>query len=69
MLELTGKTSPRTGLEGKFSVYHATAAGILFGKAGEAEFADDVVTRADVVALRSASSQPSTPPSAKRRAT
>jgi len=53
VLELTGKTSPRNGLEGKFSVYHATAAGILFGKAGEAEFADDVVARADVVALRS----------------
>ncbi len=52
VLELTGKTTPRTGLEGKFSVYHATAAGVLFGKAGEAEFADDVVTRADVVALR-----------------
>jgi 2-methylcitrate dehydratase PrpD len=52
VLELTGKTTPRTGLEGKFSVYHATAAGILFGKAGEAEFADGVVTRPDVVALR-----------------
>ena len=52
VLELTGKTTPRTGLEGKFSVYHATAAGILFGKAGEAEFGDDVVTRPDVVALR-----------------
>ena len=27
VLELTGKTAPRTGLEGKFSVYHACAAG------------------------------------------
>ncbi len=52
VLELTGKTAPRTGLEGKFSVYHACAAGVLFGKAGEAEFADDVVTRSDVIALR-----------------
>ena len=52
VLELTGKTAPRTGLEGKFSVYHACAAGILFGKAGEAEFADDVVARSDVIALR-----------------
>ena len=52
VLELTGKTSPRTGLEGKFSVYHACAAGVLFGQAGEAEFADAVVARPDVIALR-----------------
>jgi len=52
VLELTGKTAPRTGLEAKFSVYHACAAGILFGKAGEAEFADEVVVRDDVIALR-----------------
>jgi 2-methylcitrate dehydratase PrpD len=52
VLELTGKTAPRTGLEAKFSVYHACAAGMLFGQAGEAEFADDVVARADVIALR-----------------
>lgn len=52
VLELTGKTAPRTGLEAKFSVYHACVAGILFGRAGEAEFADDVVARADVKALR-----------------
>jgi len=52
VLELTGKKTPRTGLEAKFSVYHACAAGIMFGQASEAEFADDVVTRADVIALR-----------------
>jgi 2-methylcitrate dehydratase PrpD len=52
VLELTGKKTPRTGLEGKFSVYHACAAGILFGAAGETEFSDEVVARADVVALR-----------------
>ena len=52
VLELTGKTAPRSGLEAKFSVYHACAAGILFGRAGEAEFADEVVARADVIALR-----------------
>ena len=45
VLELTGKTAPRTGLEGKFSVYHACAAGLVFGRAGEGEFADDVVAR------------------------
>ena len=69
VLELTGKTAPRTGLEGKFSVYHACAAGILFGKAGEAEFADDVVARADVSRCAIASGRRPTPPSAKRRPT
>ncbi len=52
VLELTGKRAPRTGLEAKFSVYHACAAGIIFGAAGETEFSDDVVARPDVVALR-----------------
>jgi 2-methylcitrate dehydratase PrpD len=52
VLELTGKTSPRNGLEGKFSVYHACAAAIMFGQAAESEFSDAVVARPDVVALR-----------------
>jgi 2-methylcitrate dehydratase PrpD len=52
VLELTGKTSPRTGLEAKFSVYHACAAGIFFGEVGEHAFSDEVVARADVIALR-----------------
>jgi 2-methylcitrate dehydratase PrpD len=52
VLELTGKRTPRTGLEGKFSVFHACAAGLLVGRAGEQEFADATVVRPDVVALR-----------------
>ena len=52
VLELCGKTSPRSGLEGKFSVYHACAAGIVYGRAGEGEFADELVTRPDLVSLR-----------------
>ncbi|HSD00684.1 MAG TPA: MmgE/PrpD family protein [Casimicrobiaceae bacterium] len=52
VLELTGKRAPRTGLEGKFSVYHACAAAIVFGQAGQAEFADEVVARDDIIALR-----------------
>ena len=52
VLELTGKTAPRTGLEAKFSVYHACAAGLVFGEVGEHAFSDEVVTRADVIALR-----------------
>jgi 2-methylcitrate dehydratase PrpD len=52
VLELTGKKEPQDGLQGKFSVYHGCAAGLLFGRAGEAEYADAIVTRADVAALR-----------------
>lgn len=52
VLELTGKKEPRNGLEGKFSVYHSCAAGIVFGTAGETEYTDAVVNRPDVVALR-----------------
>jgi 2-methylcitrate dehydratase PrpD len=52
VLELTGKKTPTTGLEGKFSVYHSCAAGLLFGAAGTAEYTDDVVNRQDVIALR-----------------
>jgi 2-methylcitrate dehydratase PrpD len=52
VLELTGKKAPRNGLEGKFSVYHACAAAIIFGQAGESEFSDTVVARPDVITLR-----------------
>ena len=52
VLELTGKKEPKDGLEAKFSVYHGCAAGLLFGQAGEREFDDALVNRADVVAIR-----------------
>ena len=52
VLELTGKKEPADGLQAKFSVYHGCAAGLGFGQAGEAEFSDQVVKRADIVALR-----------------
>jgi 2-methylcitrate dehydratase PrpD len=52
VLELTGKRTPKTGLEAKFSVYHACAAAILFGQAGEGEFSDAAARRPDVIALR-----------------
>jgi 2-methylcitrate dehydratase PrpD len=52
VLELTGKRTPRNGLESKFSVYHACAAALLFGKAGEAEFSDACVRDPQVVTLR-----------------
>jgi len=52
VLELTGKKEPADGLQGKFSVYHGCAAGLIFGRASESEYADDIVNRADVVATR-----------------
>jgi 2-methylcitrate dehydratase PrpD len=52
VLELTGKRAPRSGLEGKFSVYHACAAALLFGQAGEAQFSDACVWDPKVIELR-----------------
>ena len=49
--ELTGKTDPRTGLEGKFSVTFACAIALLEGRASEAQFSDEAVGRPDVRAL------------------
>jgi 2-methylcitrate dehydratase PrpD len=52
VLELTGKTSPRTGLEGKFSVYHSCAAAIVHGRCSEHEYSDECVADPVIVALR-----------------
>lgn len=52
VLELTGKKEPADGLQGKFSVYHGCAAGLIFGRAAEPQYDDAVVTRPDVMALR-----------------
>jgi 2-methylcitrate dehydratase PrpD len=52
VLELTGKKTPATGLEGKFSVYHSAAVALHRGAAGLKEYTDEVVRDPDVVALR-----------------
>ncbi|MBL22729.1 MAG: 2-methylcitrate dehydratase [Rhodospirillaceae bacterium] len=52
VLELTGKTAPRTGLEGKFSIYHSCATAIQHGKGGETEFSDEAVNDPTAVSLR-----------------
>ncbi|MDB5805584.1 MAG: MmgE/PrpD family protein [Betaproteobacteria bacterium] len=52
VIELTGKTAPTTGLEGKFSVYHSAAIGLLNDKVGSRHYSDEVVLAADVVSLR-----------------
>jgi 2-methylcitrate dehydratase PrpD len=52
VLELTGKRAPQTGLEGKFSVYHAAAIALIEGAGGAPQFSDRAVTEPTVVALR-----------------
>ena len=52
VLSLTGKADPQSGLEGKFSIYHCIAVGLLFGAAGEKQFSDAAVRDPAVVALR-----------------
>jgi 2-methylcitrate dehydratase PrpD len=50
--KLTGNKTPQTGLEGKFSVFHAVAAAIVHGAAGEAQFSDACVRDPRVIAVR-----------------
>lgn len=52
VLELTGKSEPRTGLEGKFSVYHAAAVSLVAGDGSPTAFTDAVVNDPDIVSLR-----------------
>jgi 2-methylcitrate dehydratase PrpD len=52
VLKLTGKKTPQSGLEAKFSIYHASAAAIIRGSAGPNEFTDETVRNAEVIALR-----------------
>jgi 2-methylcitrate dehydratase PrpD len=52
VLELTGKKAPQAGLEGKFSVYHAVAAAMVRGRVREAEFSDQAIGEAGIIALR-----------------
>jgi 2-methylcitrate dehydratase PrpD len=52
VLELTGKKEPQDGLQGKFSVYNGFVLGLMFGRAGEGEYTDEIVRREDVIALR-----------------
>lgn len=52
VLELTGKTKPKDGLEAKFSVYHGGAIGLIHGKATPAEYEDAVVTNSETIEVR-----------------
>ena len=52
VLELTGKTTPRSGLEGKFSVFHSAAVSLIEGRAGPRQYSDAAVQSPATVALR-----------------
>ncbi|KAK4549843.1 hypothetical protein LTR36_005144 [Oleoguttula mirabilis] len=52
VIELTSKRTPKDGLESKFSVFHGAAVGLLYGKAGPAQYADEVVRDQTVIDIR-----------------
>ncbi|WP_353072412.1 MmgE/PrpD family protein [Tunturiibacter gelidoferens] len=52
VLELTGKKTPATGLEAKFSVFHSAAVVLVRGFAGEKEYTDEAARDPQVIALR-----------------
>lgn len=52
VLDLCNKKDISVGLEGKFSVYHAAAIGLVRGKAGLGEFSDATVNDPDVKFVR-----------------
>ena len=52
VMQITAIKDPKTGLEGKFSVYHAAAVAIVEGAAGERQFSDESVHAPTTVALR-----------------
>jgi 2-methylcitrate dehydratase PrpD len=52
VLELTGKKTPRTGLESKFSVYHSAAVALLHGDGTPTAFTDEMATDPQIIGLR-----------------
>src|SRR6185437_684 len=50
--ELMGREQPGDGLEARFSARHGVAVGLLYGRAGLAEFSDAVATDPAVARLR-----------------
>jgi 2-methylcitrate dehydratase PrpD len=52
VMQLTSKKTPQTGLEGKFSIYHAAAIALVEGGGGIAQFSDRAVRDATVTSLR-----------------
>jgi 2-methylcitrate dehydratase PrpD len=52
VMQLTSKKSPQTGLEGKFSIYHAASVAFVEGAGGIDQFSDRAVRDRTVTTLR-----------------
>jgi 2-methylcitrate dehydratase PrpD len=52
VLQLTSKKAPESGLESKFSIYHAASVALIEGAAGIKEFSDQAARNPTVIALR-----------------
>jgi 2-methylcitrate dehydratase PrpD len=52
VMELTGKPTPQTGLEGKFSIYHTAAIAFLEKDGAEGQYSDEKVNASATVAMR-----------------
>lgn len=52
VLELTGKRTPKDGLEAKFSAYHGAAIGLLYGKGTPEQYEDKMALSEDVIKVR-----------------
>lgn len=51
-LELAGNKEPQTGLESKFSVYHAVALALVYGDVSHHHFTDEIARGEQLVVLR-----------------
>ena len=52
VMQLTSKKSPQTGLEGKFSIYHAASVALVEGAGGIDQFSDRAVRDRTIAGLR-----------------
>src|SRR5439155_6788212 len=52
VIQLTNKKAPHTGLEGKFSIYHAASVALVEGAGGIDQFSDRAVRDRAVASLR-----------------
>jgi len=52
VMQLTSKSAPQTGLEGKFSIYHAASVAFVEGAGGIDQFSDRAVRDRTIVSLR-----------------
>jgi 2-methylcitrate dehydratase PrpD len=61
VLDLCNKQKITTGLEGKFSVYHGAAIGLIRGKAGVREYTDEAVNDVQIKRVREGASATADP--------